>query len=793
MDEQLTILTGEDLLDMQVSSDVGYIQNLVEEGNWFGGYASAQDMRESQDKARDAETLARKVRTDFEISYAGYFGARKEVGEENYDFYNSDQWTSRDRADLIADGLPPRQSNMMKRQIDTLLGEILAKETEWRATGETPESDGKADFVDHLLRATSQHNDWPRLKWFIARDAVVSGVGVGSAMLNPADPSGMIRLQRNRWQEFMWHLESAENGSLSGCKFIERLYFADRQKLMWEFPLWAKEIQDMQGSMYAYQYPYLDTLIKPKVHRTVGSSVGDDSEIFDPYTSRLSRNVLFKREFYRRREVPKYRVIDGYTASTTDFDSKDQAIAFYYQMRKYYQIMLAPQMGIAEDQVNPRISAPKLVQASVVDQEIWIGDRLVAVNSSDSDRIPYKFCIPEYIDGTITSYFEHGKDMQRMRNVAMMFITKIAAASKGRYIVNDFFKPQNMTQEQFDAMLLSDIQPLHINSSDPDANKKVVDHIAPPQMGTLMNNLISFATDDLNYSFGGLNAVGLQESSGESGRAVMARQQAAAIATIPLMNEIENFDREMGEDITMLWNYTDLNVQVMATNSQGNPDFKSMASEGIQSLSDMKYRVHIGQVLGSSTEREAEIGRLGRIIEQGGENVASIVIPLILQKMDMDYDDRVAISSELKQRAEFDQQQQTEILALQKYEAKMKWDLAKQDRILKAKALEIEERKLSTPNVSISLRPESSPSILAAFMNQYSEEIQATPMEILMDKAVDQKFKLDVLGAQQLQETKLMTPAQRKIEAIKAANMTRLASGNRKSAKDTANRQNKSL
>ena len=402
MDEQTTILTGEDLVQAQVTSDVGYIKNLVEEGNWFGGYESIDDAEEAREKAKDAESLARKIRTDFEVSYAGYFSARREVKDENFNFYMSDQWTQKDKADLIADGLPPRQSNMMKRQIDTLLGEILAKETEWRATGDTPEADQKASFIDHLLRATAQQNNWPRLKWLIARDAVIGGVGVGSASLDPKDPTGMIKLERHRAEEFMWHLESAKDGSLAGCKYIERLYFADRQQLMWENPLWAKEIQDMQANMYSSQYAYLDTFIRPKVHRTVGSSVGDDSVTFDPWTSRLSMNVLFKREFYRRREVPKYRVTDGYTASSSDFDSKDQAGYFYNQMVKYYQIMLAQQTGQPEDSIQPRISPPRMVQATVVDQEIWIGDTLISVNTSSDDRVPYKFCIPEFVDGDQT-------------------------------------------------------------------------------------------------------------------------------------------------------------------------------------------------------------------------------------------------------------------------------------------------------------------------------------------------------------------------------------------------------
>lgn len=782
------IISADQVLTEQVRQDPGYIDGLIAEGQWFGGYQSYADAQLAYQQAADAEQLARKIRNDFEMTYSPIFGHRKEVFYENYNYYQSDPWTPADRAQMIADGLPPYSSSILKRHADSLLGEMRARQTDWRAEGITPESDQKAEFINHFLASVAQQNDWQRIKAYVARDAIIGGVGVASAMLDPADPKGNIKLEYQRPVEFMWHLETAKNGSLDGVKMLERLYFAQRTDLEWEFPMWINEIRAMDGKMWASVWPYLDTMIKPKSRRTTGSAVGDNSMTFDPWTARLSRNMLLKREFYHRRSIPKWRVTDGYTATHNDFDSKDQAVWWYNNMKEYYQQGTARMTGVDPLSVIPRMVEPRLVQTVVVDQEIWIGDKLVAVNTSEDDRLPYKFCIPEYCDGTITSYFEHGKDMQRMRGVYMIMMHKVAAGIKGKMIINDAMFP-GMSPQQVDTMFTSDIKPVHIRTNDKDWKEKAFHQTQPPQtLGPVLSAMMNIVSEDAETMYGGLNAIGVAENAGESGRAVDARQQAAALGTISLVEEFEHFDKQVGEDVTYLGQFMDPNIQWMVVDPTGNPSFRSMADDGIQSIQDLKYRIQVVQTVGSPTQRAGEVNRLKDIVSQVPGS-AAVMIPLILKKEDIDYSDRVVIEQGLKDQADFERQIAQSQEQRANYEAQMKWQLAVKDRELKQRDQDIEVLKIQTPNVSLNMKPmDTPPALLATVVNQAVQDANADPLGVMMDQAVHQKFNQDAFDLQQIHRNELMTPDQKKIEAQKAN-----PPKNVPSSEDSANRKNKEL
>lgn len=781
------IISPTELVNEEILEADGYIQSLIDESQWYGGYPSHREALDAQQQAQDAQAMALKIRNDFELTYAPIFTHRKRIAEENFDYWASIQWTDQDIANLLADGLPPYVANIMKRQADTTMGEQRSRETDWRAVGRNPESDRKRDFQNHFLRSMAQQNDWGRIKADCFRDSFIGGVGVASAMLDPADPKGNIRLQRNRPVEFMFHLETARNGSLDDTEFLWRGYFTRRNTLLWEFPMWADQIRELQGAMYASVYPYLDTLIRPKSRRTSGSSAGSDQMVFDPFTSRLYRQMLFKREFYHRRKIPKWRVTNGYTATHYDFDTKAQAEYCYSQLCEIWKQVQSVSTGFDPDAIIPKIANPRIVEASVVDQQIWIGDTLVAVNTSDVDLLPYEFCIPEYVDGMITSYFEHGKDMQRLRNIAMTVMHKRAASFKGKLVINMHLLGQDMTEQKVRQMLMQEMEPLLYRSPNLDASKAIT-HIPPPGNDSIISQLLDFSTNDINYAGGGLNAVGLPESANESGIAVNTRQQAAALAQIPLMDEFGYFDRRMGERVLYLGQYIDLNIQFMAVNEDGDPQFMSMADAGIQDISEMRYQVEVINTRHSPTERSAEANRLKDLAAQGGETVAMALMPLILKKEDIDKADRDVIEAALNQQQQFQQQLQMRQEARADAVEKIKWELAVRDRDIKEKELELELLKIRTPNVSLNVRPEPSPGLVAAIVNQSDPQANADTLGVLTDQAIHAKFRQDVIDTQQVHQQELMTPEERKIQALKASGKSPTGQN---TAKDAAARSNK--
>lgn len=780
-------------VDRQILASEGLVQSLVKEAGWYGGYDTEIEARSAKEQAMEARSMALLLRNDFERSYAPFFNQRKAVYEENYRYWQSQQWTDTDIANLLGDGIPPYISNIMKRQIDTLTGEQRSRECDWRAVGRSQEADSHAEFQNHYLRAVAQKNEWNRRKAIIFRDAVIGGGGVASSALDPADPKGNIKLERERFVEFMWHLETAKNGSLEDTKYLERIYWVPRTTLMWEFPYWAEGIQNLDGMMYANIYPWLDTLIRPQVRRTTGSGAGYDGAQFDPFTSRLYRQMLLKREFYNRRMQPRWRVSNGYTATHYDVDSQAQASYIYQQLCEIWRINQSAATGQDADQIIPRIAEPRFVQVPVVDQEIWIGDELVAVNRDNDNSPPYHFLIPEYNDGTITSYFEHGKDMQRLRNISMSVLHKKAASFKGKWAINMYYLGQNTSEAAVDRMMMDELKVFKFSNPDPEAVKRAFNYVPPAnQDGAFINSLIEFTTNDINYNGGGLSAVGVQESAGESGRAVNARASQAAIATVNLMDELNYFDKEVGERVLYLQQFTDPNVAWRAINPDGRPEFMSMADAGIQDSEEQQYSVDVVEVLSSTTQREAELQRLTNVVSQLGPNspLAAPTAMVMFKKMDMDKSDRDEIMQQVQAQQQFQQQMAERQQALAEQQQKMHEFDTIQRHQEEQKRLELEEMKIKQPAVSLALKGTDAPGLVATVVNEAYQDAGADPMGVLSDRALNDKYNLDVEGARQVQETALMTPAQKKIQAVKAANAA--SSGQeQRSAKDRNARKNK--
>ena len=782
MREIVDTLSAEQYVAAQAAGDPGLIRSVLEETNWFGSnYATFAAAEEARLIAVDSVGPMRKEIREWEMQYAEPFGQRKGVFVENMGYYNGlNQWSDEERAAIADSGLTPLVSNTMKRYMDTMLGEFWAANKEWRASGDPNDeyADQKAEFMTHLLRSVAQQNEWDRIAHQLVRDAVIGGQCVGSAKNDPRDPSGFIRLDRHRPYEFMFDLESAENGSWKNCKYVWRGHYVRRTDLQWEYPLWAADIENFSPGQMMNQYPYLETWFNPKVNRKANEL---QTMTFDPMASRYASTVIFKREFYRRRTVTAYRVWDGHAERSHDFPlaEKDQANAWMRMLWQYYQ-----QVGAAsQNPQEPRVSI-RLINKQVVDQEIWAGDSLIAINTSDVDRIPYKSCIPEYIDGEITSFFEQGKDMQRLRNRVMIFMDMLASGIQGKTIFNMFYAPQNMTERDVDDAWTRPTKMLKVNSADPDIMKKLVHHVPPPQYGPLTEQLFNFATGDTEQMFGGLSAIGVAESSSESGAAVRARQHASAIATIPLIKEWEYFLKEMGEDIVYLSQFMDPNVQLTYVDDEGNATNRSIASDGIQSIGEMRFKVQVVQTESSPTERDAQLSQLYNVLHNAPQ-YAGAAMPIILKKLDIDYSMRKEMLDNVAAADQFNQEMTARAQQLEEFKVKTQMELQIRDRELKAEELRIRELELYVPTTTLSGKLGEVPPALEAELLE-RQKFYADPKGIAVDRVANIQMQQAALDLEQTRRNELMTPDQRKIDAQKAKGPQPP-----KGSKDTAARRRK--
>jgi hypothetical protein len=696
-------------------------------------YATEYEALKGAELAQTAARMSRQEILDFEWSKQGYYKQLHANIYENRGFYNSMRiWSDEDKQKIADAGLIPYATPALKRFIDTLLGEIAASRTEWRALGMDIMSEDKAEFMNHLLRSVAQQNDWDRVQLQVIKDALIAGVGVSSTMLDPLHPTGRIRIERNKPEEFMIDLETAKNGSFHGSQYVWRGYYVPRDQMMWEFPAQAETIKKLNTGAFVSASYHLNTFLSPQVMRT---ATGKNNHTYNPLSfGRNATRFVFKREFYRRREILRWVVTDIIRGTTYKVETQEQAVYIYMQLHEYYM-----NNAIAFGFQMPDVVATEPVQAYVpaIDQEIWGNEQLLAIFTTTDEYIPYTFCTPEFQDGEITSFFQHGKDMVRLKNRALMMLDWIGLNVTGKTVVNKRYMPENMTEDQIRKQVKSATEPIIVDSSDPNAMDNIFRHFSPPSMGTVFSQLFAVASDEGQMTFGGLNTIGITENAGESGRAVLARQRASSTAVIPVREELKYYQREVGEKVAYLAQYLDPATQLMYVNDDGRPQYRSVISDGMQTISELRFKIDINEVQKSPSEREAQITRLMSILQQAPQT-APAILPLYLRYEDVDISVKREIENYLREAEQFDRQMQIEESNRQNAVVESRIRRDQEDMLIKRMVAEHEVKGI--PSITLTGKIGEMPPRAAADIYEKAG-IDASPA--LINKDADDMLKYD--------------------------------------------------
>ncbi len=747
----LSAFEKEEQLNLQTAqAQPGLVQSLAEEAGLVS-LNGGPDYSELKGLAQDLSSTVRREMQNFEVLHGFWFEARAEVHQENVDFFLSHQWTREDREAIIAQGRKPYVSNVMRRFILSLLGEQVGQRTDWRAIPANKLAEGKADMMNHILRWVAQTNDWDAIESEIFRDGIIGGVGVCGVGLDPYDPFGKITLHRHRPQEFMWDIHSAQNGSLQNTSNLWRGYFVDKASLAAEFPEWHDEIWGQSGQLTgATGYESIYTMIRPKIHAPAGRK-DNYSTYFDPFIKRAYGALVFKREFYRRRFATKWLIRDGYSGTSYYYDTPNQAADEANKlMRQYYESGVVEYYGMV-----PRISAPRQVALPVIDQFIFVGDQLLRVTTSTVDRYPYKFYIPEFYDGEVTSYFEHGKDDQRMRNRILSFIDQMASGVKGLTLVDRDAVPQKISDDQLKATLTLPNQVLLVNGARAAGKNlsEVVHHAAPPVPGTLHQTLFGIVSGDMEQQFGGPNAIGQEAFAGQSGRNAQFLRSQASLANIPAFDALRRFNKQVAEDILYYSQFLDPGVQMMVTDEASNPEFHSILDYGVKSIEDMKFNIIVSEVVASPTERDARLSRLMQLLGQVPD-LAMDAAEVILDLSDIDFEDKTKIIQNRDARLQAQNQMEQQIQQFEQSRDMKKLEVQIMQAMVKSRLADLAARNM--PSITLTGKLPEGPATQATLLQ--AAGVEAEPLAVASDNAFHAMLRQEILDMAQEHQNDL-TPS----------------------------------
>lgn len=667
-----------------------------------------EDLKDRRQQAQDQSDRVFAELSEFQNVFQPLFYELIANYNENQDYVlRSEQWSDQDKRSAAKRKRKLYTSNILLPFWRKMKSEELGQRTEGRCVAINNTPGDYTELCNHFLRWLDQSNDLPHVLSEIFENAITGHTGVAGINFDPFDPAGNIIINSYRPQEFMYDIYSARNCYLDGIMYVWRGYMRDRASAAAEFPLWEKEIQEGMGgqSMYSSAFATEQTIVKPKLKERTNSRI--PLLKFDPYTQLLSRRLIYERDFYVKKYVTKYVVVDGYRNVEemygdfmTAFDRSKELAEMYMA-----QASEAGMQGFV-----PAIGVPYPVEVPMIDKYVFLGDTLVDIQPSRDQDFPFKFFCPGFVDSSIIGFMEHYKDDQRLYNV-MRSLQQAAAAVgvKNQVGVNKSKLPANLTMEEIQAKLREEGSIWEVNDQSIKSLSEIFMRFDAPQTGSIYKAIADDVRVGATQSLGGLNYIGGAEGSDESGVAAQTRIASASAMLQPTFDQWNGFKRRIYEHAMYLFPKMNPYKQMLVVDEDKNPTYRAiieMQDHTPETLKSLEFRVDIEQVKASPNERAARLSRLYAFFQNAPE-MAQDAYEIILKYQDLDYSDMKIIMENHVARLEAESQAAQEERDMAMYKLKTDEMYKYISAIKGVKELEIQAANL--PKITASMKLTETP------------------------------------------------------------------------------------
>ena len=718
----------------------------------------------------------------FEFAQISFFAPRAEIHRENFRYHFSHQWSDIDMRGILEEHRKPYVFNQIRQYSQTILGEQRSQRTDLRGLPKTRYVQDKVEGINHFFRFFQETNRFHSKNSEIFEDGFIGGVGVGGVMLDPLNPRGRVLYDRYYPLEFMWDVPSAKDPLLSTTKYVWRGTNYSLSSALDEYPAFADEIRAASGYQGDKWFYNLQTMIQPMIHAPANRLVS--STIYNPMLYRTFRDYVFKREFYRRRYERRLCVQDRISDTTLYFTDANEAIDAYKQLFAFYSNPeIKQRFGIA----YPLVTQPFEAQAPFVDKLVFIGQKLVSVQTVQTSDVPYKFYIPEWKDGELTSYIEHGKGYQRFINRIMMFMDQRISGVKGITAVNKGWLDSKWTDDKIRQEIVSSNPVFIVDKEDPEFNiNALIQNVPPPINGTDIEAMRQILVGGLGNLFGGPNSVGNAAFAGQSGESAQALMSQATTRTIPLYDRFADYEKTVGEHAAYLMQFLDPTIQMAVQNEYGEVQFGSLADFGIRNPEDYDWMVNVTQVKASDSEQAANLQRMA-MIAQTNPDYANAIAPMMIDELDIDASKKRQMLQNLKAQQDAQAQQVQHQQELETAQMLLKERTEQHQFQVRMRELDIQEKNM--PKISLAGKLDGSmPSaLLATELNYAGQDVD--PLGVASDLAGHMVLKQDEANMNQKNYWNNLAPEEKAAIANKAYTNKKAGTDTPKDKKARANKK----
>ena len=544
-------------------------------------------MREQYDQVADDVDAAMEVFRLYQLR-----------GLRNARFWAGDQWTDEEVESHIRQKRYPFVFNEIRTKVDHLTGTQKQTRLDVQTLPREESDTEEADRLNELVKWAEQMNDMPFIESEVFFDAAVKAVGFTKIYWSMRDIKyGFPCLEKLAFNEVVWDPNSRRM-NWSDCTWVAHRPRMSRKKWKALFPDFASEIDKAASStLYGTDRYGVETRRQQRVESVANLNRRGDRDLIDGI------------EYYEKVTVWDYIVTDAIANREEKFDNEDDAQEYAAGLVSAY--LEADENLTDEDGAD--IISICAVERNRIDQTIVIGDKCIIHEQTVLPDFPITPCWGYFDDGDYFSFVDLLIDPQIFSNRMLSTWDHMRGSSmKNLMTVIPSMLPKEWGGRNPVERVRQEISA--VSPVIPVLNHGAIQpHDRPPIAPELFQGL-AMAQQRMQEYAGGANALGLQENAAESGKAVIARQEAAGAARITLFDNLRLWRQKTTE--MLVWyikNFVSSQQTIRIMGDEGSQKFVRLDDGIMDTLREIEVDVLIDEVPKSATIRERAFEQLVRM------------------------------------------------------------------------------------------------------------------------------------------------------------------------------------
>lgn len=589
-------------------------------------------------KDEELEDISNYVKQDIE-SVKDTFEDRQVIGNRNLEWYANRQWTDMEIAAHAKQNRIPYVFNEIQHKVDHLCGTQTQTRMDSKCLAREQGDEESAQLLTHIVKWVEQINDLEYVESEIFKDALIKGFGAVVVYWQMDDvEGGYPKIEKIPFNELYWD-GSAKKMNLEDARWMARVMKMSRLEAVEQFPEYADVISELSSDTY---WGGISGFSVPTRRQESFSGT------YYRNNSR-GRDMLEVVEYYERVKIFRYVIEDGIRGEESHFDSKREAYDYFDGLVESYT---AEGIGITASDGTQIVTVTthtlnQILQSVLIQSEV-IEHNLLAIRD-----FPFVVNFGYFADGDYWAFVDSliSPQMQINRSFSQWDFS-LGTSSKNAIMVIEsaLRRGYSMNDLRRDWSSTSPVIPVN--------NHQAIMQLPNQAVNPELFNSINFAIQRMNDYAGGKNALGLQESAAESGRAVIARAEQGGLARLPLFDNLRYWRQQL--TLRLVWwikNYMTPNQIFRIIGSDKDIRYVALDDGQMDTLRELKMDVIIDEAVKSESVRERQFQQLKELFAVMPGIPPEVMVTIMLPFSTIPESKKTEILSSIKFYEEYQQKQ----------------------------------------------------------------------------------------------------------------------------------------